>query len=69
MKGVTRFEKKRGKLNTRYAGPFEILECIGLLAYKLALPPPLAGAHNVFHVPMVSKYILDPSHVLCFELL
>ena len=38
------------------------LECTGLLVYKLALPPALARVHNVFHVPMVRKYILNPSH-------
>ncbi|GJZ85188.1 putative reverse transcriptase domain-containing protein [Tanacetum coccineum] len=36
-KGVIRFGK-RGKLNPQYIGPFEILERIGPLAYKLELP-------------------------------
>ena len=49
MKGVTRFGKK-GKLNPRYIGPFEILERVGSVAYHLALPPGLANIHDVFHV-------------------
>ena len=36
-KGVVRFEK-RGKLNPRYIGPFEIVERIGPAAYRLDLP-------------------------------
>ena len=58
---------KKGKLSPRFVGPFEILKYIGKVAYKLALPPTLAGVHNVFHVSMLRKYIPDPSHVLNYE--
>ena len=47
MKGVMRFGK-RGKLSPRYIGPFEIVDCIGDVAYELALPPGLAGVYLVF---------------------
>ncbi|KAL5578816.1 hypothetical protein UlMin_011258 [Ulmus minor] len=63
MKGVMRFGKK-GKLSPRYIRPFEILERIGKVAYKLALPSELSAVHNVFHVSMLRKYISNPSHVL-----
>ena len=63
MKGVMRFGKK-GKLSPRYIGPFKILERIGKVAYKLALPSELAAVRNVFHVSMLRKYVSDPSHVL-----
>ncbi|XP_075515618.1 uncharacterized protein LOC142550272 [Primulina tabacum] len=63
MKGVVRFSKA-GKLNPRYVGPFEILEKVGTLAYRLALPPSMSRIHNVFHVSQLGKYIPDPSHVL-----
>src|SRR5262249_19459675 len=62
-KGVVRFGQ-RGKLNPRYIGPFEILEKIGAVAYRLALPPSLDGVHDVFHVSMLKKYMADPSHVV-----
>ena len=63
LKGVMRFGKK-GKLSPRYVGPFEIIERIGKVAYKLALSPELSSVHNVFHVSMLKKYVSDPSHVL-----
>ena len=62
-RGVIRFNK-RGKLATRYIGPFEILERVGTVAYRLALPPILLGVHEVFHVSMLRKYTIDPAHVV-----
>jgi hypothetical protein len=47
MKGVTRFSRK-GKLNPHYIGPFEILERIIFVAYRLALPTGLANIHDFF---------------------
>jgi hypothetical protein len=49
MKGVKRFGVK-GKLASRYIGPFPILEKCGTVAYKLNLPPSLVGVHDIFHV-------------------
>ncbi|KAL5544529.1 hypothetical protein UlMin_008313 [Ulmus minor] len=66
MKGVMRFGK-RGKLSPRYIGPFEILEKVGKVAYRLALPPDLSSVHNVFHVSILKKYVPDPTHVLEHE--
>ena len=60
---VLRFGKK-GKLSPRFIGPFEVLERIGPVAYRLALPPELAKLHDVFHVSMLRKYRSDESHIL-----
>ncbi|XP_073269649.1 uncharacterized protein [Primulina huaijiensis] len=66
MKGVMRFGKK-GKLSSRFIGPFEILNQVGTLAYRVALLPNLAELYNVFHVSLLRKYMANPSHVLNFE--
>ena len=58
---------KKGKLSPRFIGPFEILERIGPVAYRIALPPSLSRLHNVFHVSVLRKYIADPSHVLDYQ--
>ena len=63
VKGVMRFSQK-GKLSPRYVGPFEILERVGKVAYRLALPPAMSGLHDVFHVSMLRKYVSDPAHIL-----
>ena len=62
-RGVVRFGK-RGKLSSRFIGPFEILERVGIVAYQLALPPIMSGVHEVFHVFMIQKYTPDPAHVV-----
>nr|GFB16965.1 putative reverse transcriptase domain-containing protein [Tanacetum cinerariifolium] len=53
-KGVVRFGK-RGKLNPRYVGPFNVLERVGDVAYKLDLPEELSRVHNTFHVSNLKK--------------
>ena len=62
-RGVIRFGK-RGKLAPRYIGPFEVLERVGTVAYRLALPPSLLSVHEVFHIYMLRKYTSDPAHVV-----
>ncbi|KAM6563739.1 hypothetical protein CsatB_023737 [Cannabis sativa] len=66
MKGIMHFGKK-GKLSPRFIGPFEILDRVGRVAYRLALPPTLAKTHNVFHISMLRKYVPDPTHVLTYK--
>ena len=65
-RGVVRFDK-RGKLSPRFIGPFEILERVSTVAYRLALPPSMSGVHEVFHVSMLRRYTLDPAHVVNWE--
>ena len=62
-RGVVRFGK-RGKLPPRYIGPFEVLERIGTVAYRLALLPSLSSVHAVLHASMLRKYTPGPTHVV-----
>ncbi|GKF26652.1 hypothetical protein Tco_0082546 [Tanacetum coccineum] len=57
-KGVVRF-RKNGKLAPRYVGPFEILERINLVAYRLRLPEELNSVHDTFHVSNLKKCLAD----------
>ena len=60
---VVRFGN-RGKLSPGFIGPFEILERVGTVVYRLALPHNMLGVHEVFHVSMLRKYTPDPTHVV-----
>ena len=60
---VVRFGKS-GKLSPRFIGPLEILERVGTVEYRLALPPSMSGVYEVFHISMLRKYTLDPAHVV-----
>ena len=62
-RGVVRIGK-RGKLSPRFIGPFEILERMGNVAYRLALPPSMSGVHEVLHVSMLLEYTPDTAHVV-----
>ena len=61
--GVGRALKCR-KLTPRFVGPFEIVEKVGVVAYRIALPPSLSNLHDVFHVSQLRKYVYDASHVI-----
>ncbi|GKD27894.1 reverse transcriptase domain-containing protein [Tanacetum coccineum] len=57
-KGVIHFGK-RDKLAPTYVGPFEILERIGPVAYRLRLPEELSSVHDTFHVSNLKKFLAD----------
>ncbi|KAI3494637.1 hypothetical protein L1887_40554 [Cichorium endivia] len=65
-KGLVRFGKK-GKLSPRYVGPFEIMERIGPVAYKLQLPQELSAIHDTFHVSNLKKCLADESLIVPLE--
>ena len=55
---------KGGKLSLRYIGPFEVLERVGTVAYRLDLTPSLSSVHAVFHVSTLWKYTPYPTNVI-----
>ena len=63
QRGVIRFGKQ-GKLLPRYIGPLEVLDRVDTVAYWLEFPPSLSTVHEVFHVSMLKKYTLDPTHIV-----
>ncbi|GJZ55688.1 putative nucleotidyltransferase, ribonuclease H [Tanacetum coccineum] len=56
----------KGKLSPRFIGPFEILDRVGEVSYRLALPPQLSHVHNVFHVSLLRGYKYHPLHVISY---
>lgn len=65
-RGVIRFRNK-GKLTQRFVGPFDIVEHVGPMVYRLSLPLMLAGVHDVFHISQLRKYVQDEGHILDFS--
>ncbi|GKC28002.1 ribonuclease H-like domain-containing protein [Tanacetum coccineum] len=51
---------KKGKLAPRYMGPFEIVERVGPVAYRLKLPQELSCVHDMFHVSNLKKCLAEP---------
>ncbi|GJT92602.1 putative reverse transcriptase domain-containing protein [Tanacetum coccineum] len=67
-KGVIHFRKK-GKLAPRYVGPFEILERVDPVAYRLRLPEELSSVHDTFHMSNLKKCLADANlHVPLYEI-
>ncbi|GKB33724.1 putative nucleotidyltransferase, ribonuclease H [Tanacetum coccineum] len=65
FRGVKRFGIK-GKLSPRFIDSFEILERIGEVSYRLALPPQLSHVHDVIHVSLLRGYHYHPLHVASY---
>lgn len=49
------------KLSAKYYGPYQILQKVGPVAYKLSLPPHVA-VHHTFHVSQLKPCYAVPTH-------
>ena len=63
MKGVMSFGKK-GKISTRYVGPYKILKRVVKVAYELELSANLAAVHSVFYISLLKKCVGDPTSIV-----
>ncbi|GKG60334.1 hypothetical protein Tco_0611935, partial [Tanacetum coccineum] len=48
-------------LAPRFVGPLEIIEKVGLVAYRLRLPEEMNGVHDTFHMSNLKKCLVDPT--------
>ncbi|GJR91587.1 putative reverse transcriptase domain-containing protein [Tanacetum coccineum] len=62
-KGVIRFGK-RGKLNSRYIGPFKIIAKVGTVAYRLELLKQLSRVYSTFHISNLKKCMSDKNFAI-----
>ena len=56
--------REEGKLSPRFIKPYEVIEKVCIVEYRLALPLEFEKIHNVFNVSMLRRYRSDPSHVV-----
>ncbi|XP_052204108.1 uncharacterized protein LOC127809389 [Diospyros lotus] len=52
--------QRKGKLGSRYLGPYRIKDRVGPLTYRLELSEALTGLHDIFHVSQLRKHIYNP---------
>ncbi|GJZ21407.1 hypothetical protein Tco_0558446 [Tanacetum coccineum] len=60
QESVVRFGKK-GKFAPRFVGPFEIIEKVSPVAYRLDLPEKLNSVHDTFHVSNLKRCLAYPT--------
>jgi len=55
---------KSTKLDIHFVVPFDIVKKKSPIPYKLGFPLSLSKIHDIFHVSLLMKYVVDPYHLL-----
>ena len=55
------------EVETRYVGPYEILQRVGKVSFELILPNDLASVHPLFYISVHKKCISDSESILPIE--
>ena len=66
MKDIMRINKKE-KLIAHFVGPYQILICVGKVAYELYLLNKFASLHPFFHVSMLKMRDRDMTSIALLE--
>ena len=66
LKGNIKTGKEK-KLKPRCIGPFNILQRVRKVAYRLELPINLSRIYDVFYVSLFNKYHPNPTHIFQSE--
>ena len=56
------------KLTPRFCGPFEVLDRIGPITYKITFPTNMK-AHNVFHLSLLKIYVHNPNDIIEWDVI
>ena len=59
IRGTRRFQVQ-GKLAPRYIRPYQVLNKVGTVAYRIELPEEMSDIHPVFHVSQLRRCLKEP---------
>jgi hypothetical protein len=59
IRGTRRFQVQ-GKLAPRYIGPYQVLDKVGAVAYRIKLPEEMSDIYPAFHVSQLRRCLKEP---------
>ena len=58
---------RKGKLSSRYVGPYKIVQRVGEMVYNLTFPVEISSINPIFDVSMLKKCLGDPTSILLVD--